>query len=39
MLLHMVIGVRDLHNRTGQVLEAIEAGERVTLTVLWGAHC
>jgi prevent-host-death family protein len=34
MLLHMVIGVRDLHNRTGQVLEAIETGERVTLTVL-----
>ncbi len=29
----MVIGVRDLRNRTGQVVDAVRAGERVTLTV------
>ncbi len=29
----MVIGVRDLRNRTGQVVDAVKAGERVTLTV------
>lgn len=29
----MEIGVRDLRNRTGQVIEAVKAGERVTLTV------
>lgn len=32
-LSHMVIGVRDLRNRTGQVVDAVKAGERVTLTV------
>jgi prevent-host-death family protein len=30
---HMEIGVRDLRNRTGQVIDAVQAGERVTLTV------
>jgi prevent-host-death family protein len=29
----MEIGVRDLRNRTAQVVEAVRAGERVTLTV------
>jgi len=29
----MQIGVRDLRNRTGQVIDAVRAGERVTLTV------
>jgi prevent-host-death family protein len=29
----MEIGVRDLRNRTGQVIAAVQAGERVTLTV------
>ena len=29
----MEIGVRDLRNRTAQVLDAVKAGERVTLTV------
>jgi prevent-host-death family protein len=29
----MDIGVRDLRNRTAQVIEAVRAGERVTLTV------
>jgi len=29
----MQIGVRDLRNRTAQVIDAVEAGERVTLTV------
>jgi prevent-host-death family protein len=29
----MEIGVRDLRNRTGQVIDAVKAGERVTLTV------
>lgn len=29
----MEIGVRDLRNRTGQVISAVQAGERVTLTV------
>ena len=30
---HMDIGVRDLRNRTGRVIDAVKAGERVTLTV------
>ena len=29
----MVIGVRDLRNRTAAVIDAVRAGERVTLTV------
>jgi prevent-host-death family protein len=29
----MKIGVRDLRNRTSQVIDAVRAGERVTLTV------
>ncbi len=29
----MVIGVRDLRNRTAGVIDAVQAGERVTLTV------
>jgi prevent-host-death family protein len=29
----MEIGVRDLRNRTSQVIDAVRAGERVTLTV------
>lgn len=29
----MVIGVRDLRNRTAVVIDAVQAGERVTLTV------
>lgn len=29
----MDIGVRDLRNRTSQVIDAVRAGERVTLTV------
>lgn len=29
----MEIGVRDLRNRTASVIDAIRAGERVTLTV------
>jgi prevent-host-death family protein len=29
----MVIGVRDLRNRTAQVVDAVKAGELVTLTV------
>jgi prevent-host-death family protein len=29
----MEIGVRELRNRTGQVIDAVKAGERVTLTV------
>jgi prevent-host-death family protein len=29
----MEVGVRDLRNRTAQVLDAVKAGERVTLTV------
>src|ERR1039457_6501441 len=32
-LSHMEVGVRDLRNRTGQVIDAVKAGERVTLTV------
>lgn len=32
-LSHMEIGVRDLRNRTAQVIDAVRAGERVTLTV------
>jgi len=30
---HMEIGVRDLRNRTSSVIDAVRAGERVTLTV------
>lgn len=29
----MEIGVRDLRNRTAQVIDAVRGGERVTLTV------
>jgi prevent-host-death family protein len=29
----MDIGVRDLRNRTARVIDAVQAGERVTLTV------
>jgi prevent-host-death family protein len=29
----MDIGVRDLRNNTGRVIDAVKAGERVTLTV------
>jgi len=29
----MDIGVRDLRNQTGRVIDAVKAGERVTLTV------
>jgi prevent-host-death family protein len=29
----MEIGVRDLRNRTAHVIDAVRAGERVTLTV------
>jgi prevent-host-death family protein len=29
----MEIGVRDLRNRTSRVIDAVRAGERVTLTV------
>jgi prevent-host-death family protein len=29
----MDIGVRELRNRTAQVIDAVRAGERVTLTV------
>ena len=29
----MEVGVRDLRNRTAQVVDAVRAGERVTLTV------
>jgi prevent-host-death family protein len=32
-LSHMEIGVRDLRNRTARVIDAVQAGERVTLTV------
>jgi prevent-host-death family protein len=30
---HMEIGVRTLRNETSKVISAVEAGERVTLTV------
>lgn len=30
---HMEIGVRDLRNRTSEVIDAVRAGERVVLTV------
>lgn len=30
---HMDIGVRDLRNETARVIDAVRAGERVTLTV------
>lgn len=32
-LSHMDIGVRDLRNQTSRVIDAVKAGERVTLTV------
>ncbi len=32
-LSHMDVGVRDLRNRTAEVVAAVESGERVTLTV------
>jgi prevent-host-death family protein len=32
-LSHMEIGVREPRNRTSQVIDAVQAGERVTLTV------
>jgi prevent-host-death family protein len=32
-LSHMEIGVRELRNRTSQVIDAVRAGERVVLTV------
>jgi len=31
--LHLEIGVRELRNRTAQVIDAVRAGERVVLTV------
>ncbi len=30
---HMIVGVRDLRNDTARVVDALRAGERVTLTV------
>ncbi len=30
---HMEIGVRELRNRTSQVIDTVRSGERVTLTV------
>jgi len=30
---HMNIGVRELRSHTGRVIDAVRAGERVTLTV------
>lgn len=30
---HIKVGVRDLRNRTSQVIDAVKAGERVILTV------
>jgi len=32
-LSHMEIGVRDLRNRTSQVIDAVRGGERAVLTV------
>ena len=32
-LSHMDIGVRELRNHTARVMDAVQAGERVTLTV------
>jgi len=32
-LSHMRVGARELRNRTTQVIDAVRAGERVTLTV------
>ena len=32
-LSHMEVGVRELRNRTSHVIDAVRAGERVTLTV------
>ncbi len=32
-LSHMKVGVRDLRNRTSEVVDAVKAGEQVTLTV------
>ncbi|MGH9298900.1 MAG: type II toxin-antitoxin system Phd/YefM family antitoxin, partial [Acidimicrobiales bacterium] len=33
LLSHMEVGVRDLRNRTSKVIDAVRAGERVTLTI------
>lgn len=30
---HMDVGVRDLRNHTARIIDAVRAGERVTLTV------
>ena len=30
---HMEVGIRDLRNHTGRVIDAVQAGERVVLTV------
>lgn len=30
---HMEVGIRELRNRTGHVIDAVQAGERVVLTV------
>lgn len=32
-LSHMKVGVRELRNQTSQVIDAVRAGERVTLTI------
>lgn len=32
-LSHMEVGVRDLRNRTSQVIDAVKTGQQVTLTV------
>ncbi len=32
-LSHMQVGIRELRNRTSQVIDAVRAGERVVLTV------
>jgi prevent-host-death family protein len=37
-LSHMEIGVRDLRNHTARVVDAVRAGERVTLTVRGDGH-
>ncbi len=33
MLSHMMVGVRELRNRTSQVIDAVRTGRRVILTV------
>lgn len=32
-VVHMDVGVRDLRNDTARVIDALRAGERITLTV------